>query len=56
MQLKKNVPPSMVASVSEPPENSKDTIAFVDTDDSKKIVTNNTILKISKICHPFAIL
>jgi len=43
---KKNVPPS---TVSEPPENSENTIAFVDTDDSKRIVTNNTILKISKI-------
>jgi len=48
-QIKKNMPPSTVASVSESPENSDDTIAFVDTDDSKKIVTNNTILKISKI-------
>jgi len=45
-QLKKNVLPSSVASVSEPPKNFEDTIAFVDT---KKIVTNNTILKISKI-------
>jgi len=42
-QIKKNVPSSTVASVAEPPENSKDTIAFVDTDDSKRIVTNNTI-------------
>jgi len=43
------MPPSTVASVSEPPKNSEDTIAFVDTADTKKIVTNNTILKISKI-------
>jgi len=35
-QLKKNVPPSTIASVSEPPKNS-DIIAFVDTD-FKKIV------------------
>jgi len=48
-QFKKNVPPSTVASVSESPKNFEDTIAFVGTDDSKKIVTNNTILKISKI-------
>jgi len=41
-QLKKNVPPSTVASVFEPPENSEDMIAFVDTANTKKIVTNNT--------------
>jgi len=48
-QIKKNGPPSTVASISKPSEISKDTIAFVDTDDFKKIVTNNIILKISKI-------
>jgi len=48
-QIKKNVSPSTVASVSEPPEIFKDTIAFVDTDDSQKIVTSNTNLKVSKI-------
>jgi len=42
-QIKKNVPSSTLASVVETPDDSKDTIAFVDTDDSKKIVTNNTI-------------
>jgi len=35
-QIKKNVPSSTVASVAQPPEDSKDTIAFVDTNDSKK--------------------
>jgi len=43
--------PSTV-SVSESPESSKDTIAFVDTADTKKIVTNNTVLKISEIGIP----
>jgi len=47
-QLKKNVPSSMVASVSES-ENSTNTIAFVDTADTKKIVTSNIVLKITKI-------
>jgi len=42
-QIKNKMPPSTVAAVSKPPENSKDTIAFVDTDNFKKIVTNNTI-------------
>jgi len=57
MQIKKNVPLFTVASVSEPPKNSEDTITFVDIDDSKKIVTNNTILKVSKnLVHPFATL
>jgi len=31
------------------PENLVDTIAFVDTIDTKKIVINNTVLKISKL-------
>jgi len=46
IQLKKNMPPSTIISVSEPSENSTNTIAFVDTADTRKIVTSNTVLKI----------
>jgi len=59
-QLKKNVPPSTVVSVSEPSESSTDTIAFVGIADTKKIVTDITVLKISKIgtstCNLLALL
>jgi len=50
----------MVASIPESLEISKDTIAFINTDDSKKIVTNNTILNIymigTSICNLVALL